>query len=115
MVLWQGRGIFIVAIFIAACIIAVPGTLYVIAPALGLTHDDDHRIHLVIAVAAVASAIATYPLGGFGQRPNPDETALDKGGTNVLRSADSLFFIDIRYWPFLFLALTLAMLAITFF
>jgi hypothetical protein len=115
MVFWQGRGIFIVGIFFAACLAAVPCTLYVIAPALGLAHDADHRVYLVIAVAALASAIATYPLGGFNQRSNQDPTAIDKSGSNVLRSADRLFFIDIRYWPFLFFALSLAMLAITFF
>ena len=115
MVFWQGRGIFILGIFIAACLAAVPSTLYWIAPALGLAHDEDHRVYLVIAVAALASAIVTYPLGSFGRRPKPDQTLIDKGGTNVLRSVDSLFLIDIRYWPFLFLALTLAMVAITFF
>jgi hypothetical protein len=114
-IFWQGRGIFIVGIFIAACLAAVPSTTYLIAPALGLAHDEDHRVYLMIAVAALATAIATYPLGGFGQRSAPEQTPIDKGGANVLRSGHTLFFIDIRYWPFLFLALTLAMLAITFF
>jgi hypothetical protein len=114
MIVWQGKGIFVLLIFIAACIAAVPSTLFWIVPNIGLARDDDRGVYLAIAVAAFVSMIATYPLGAFGARPTSDQIPIDKGGTNVLRSGDTLCFIDIRYWPFLFLALTLAMLAITF-
>ena len=113
--IWNGRGIVVFFIFIAACVIAIPATVIVLAPYFGL--NDDKGFHLSVAVAAFLSAIVSYPLDRLiMKQPEGGSTSVDPktGQSLTIRSRDSLIFIETRYWTYIFAALTVVMAAVTF-
>jgi hypothetical protein len=114
MIMWTGRGIVIFFIFLFACVIAVTITVIAIAPYFDL--NDDQGFHLALALGAFVSAIATYPLDRLMMKQPTDRTVVDPktGQSYVVRSRDSLFAIETRYWTYIFAALTVVMLAVTF-
>jgi hypothetical protein len=100
--------------FLAACVVAVVVTVIWIVPYLDL--NDDRGFHLSLALAALLSAILTYPLDRFMMKQPADRTAVDPetGQSYLVRNRDSLFGIETRYWTYIFVALTVVMLAVTF-
>jgi hypothetical protein len=113
--IWNGRGIVVFFIFIAACFVAIPATVIVLAPYFSL--NDDRAFNLSVAVAAFLSAIASYSLDRFiMKQPEGGSTAVDPktGHSHVVRNRDSLIFIETRYWTYIFAALTVVMVAVTF-
>ena len=100
-VIWHGRGIIVLFIFILAAIAAIILTVMWIAPALSMT-DRDRTVNLAIAVSTFISAIALYPFCRLVMKPRP--TAID-----------TFCFIDMRYWPHIFMILTAIMLAVVIF
>jgi hypothetical protein len=113
--IWNGRGIVVFFIFIAACFVAIPATVIVLAPYFGL--NDDKGFCLSVAVAAFLSAIVSYPFDRFiMKQPEGGGTTVDPktGQSHVIRSRDSLIFIETRYWTYIFAALTVVMVAVTF-
>jgi hypothetical protein len=114
MIIWTGRGIVIFFIFLAACVIAVVATVVWIGPYLELS--DDRGFHLSIALAALLSAILTYPLDRLMMKQPAERTAVDPGTgqSYLIRARDSLFGIETRCWAHIFVALTVVMLAVTF-
>jgi hypothetical protein len=113
--IWSGRGIVVFFVFIAACAVAIPATVIVLAPYFGL--NDDRAFHLSVAVAAFLSAIASYPLDRLTMKqPEGGSTAVDPKTrqSHMVRSRDSLIFIETRYWTYIFAALTVVMVAVTF-
>src|SRR5216684_3757618 len=106
--IWNGRGIVVFFIFIAACVVAIPATVIVLAPCFGL--NDDKGFNLSLAVAAFLSAIASYPLDRFIMKQPVDPKT---GQNHVVGNRDSLIFIETRYWTFIFAALAVVMVAVT--
>lgn len=96
--IWHGRGIIVLFMFIAAAIAGMALTIVWIRPAFDIA-GDDRVINLGIAMSTLLSAMATWPLGRFVMKPAP------------ARQPDTLCFIDIRYWTYIFVGLTAIMLA----
>jgi hypothetical protein len=102
-------------IFIVTCVIAIPATVIVLAPYFGL--NDDKAFNLSVAVAAFLSAIVSYPLDRLiMKQPAGGSTAVDPktGQSHAIRNRDSLIFIETRYWTYIFAALAVVMVAVTF-
>ena len=114
MIIWTGRGILIFFIFTAACFIAVPLVVIEIDPVLKL--GVDRGTNLAIALAALLSAIAAYPLDRFIMKQRDPEHRVDPktGQQHLVSNKDTLFWIETRYWPYLFLALAAVMLVVTY-
>lgn len=114
MIIWTGRGILIFLIFIAAFFIAVPLELLEISPVLKLGADQE--VNFAIALAAFLSAIAIYPFDRFFMKQrDPQIQVVPKTGQQQLVSRkDTLFWIETRYWTYLFLALAAVMLGVTY-
>jgi hypothetical protein len=114
--IWQGRGIVIFFIFIAACVAGIALTILWIAPILGIV-DDDRAVNLAIAVSTFLSGTATYPFGRYIMKRRPDKSSMDSrtGQPNVHQANDTFCFIDIKYWTHIFMALTAIMLGIVIF
>jgi hypothetical protein len=113
-IIWSGRGIVVFYIFIVACIVAIPATVIVLAPYFGL--NDDKAFNLSVAVAAFLSATVSYPFDRFiMKQPEGAGSAVDPktGQSHIIRSRDSLIFIETRYWTYIFAALTVVMVAVT--
>jgi hypothetical protein len=105
--IWQGRGIVIFFIFIAACVAGIALTILWIAPILGIVDD----------VSTFLSGTATYPFGRYIMKRRPDKSSMDSrtGQPNVHQANDTFCFIDIKYWTHIFMALTAIMLGIVIF
>jgi len=114
MIIWTGRGILIFFIFIAAFFIAVPLELIEIDPVLKLGADQE--VNFAIALAAFLSAIATYPLDRFIMKQRDPQIVVDPktGQQQLVSRKDTLFWIETRYWTYLFLALAAVMLVVTY-
>jgi hypothetical protein len=114
MLIWTGRGILIFFIFITACFIAIPLVVIEIDPILNL--GADKGTNLSIALAAFFSAIATFPLGRFVMKQRDPVLQVDPktGQQQWVSRQDTLFWIETRYWTYLFLALAAVMLAVTY-
>jgi hypothetical protein len=97
--IWHGRGIIVLFVFIAAAVASMAVTIFWIGPAFDIA-GDDRVVNLGIAMSTLLSAIATWPLGRLVMKPVP------------ARQPDTLCFIDIRYWTFIFAGLTAIMLAV---
>ena len=100
-VVWHGRGIIVLFIFILAAIAAIILTVMWIAPALSMA-DSDRTVNLAIAVSTFISAIVLYPFGRFVMKPRPP-------------AIDTFCFIDLRYWTYILIILTAIMLAVVIF
>lgn len=114
MIIWTGRGILIFLIFIAVFFIAVPLELLEIGPVLKLGADQE--VNFAIALAAFLSAIATYPLDRFIMKQRDPQIQVDPktGQQQLVSRKDTLFWIETRYWTYLFLALAAVMLVVTY-
>ena len=114
MIIWTGRGILIFLIFIAAFFAAIPLVVIEIDPVLKLSTDQG--TNLAIALAAFLSAIATYPLDRFIMKQRDPQIVVDPktGQQQLISRKDTLFWIETRYWPYLFLALAAVMLVVTY-
>ncbi len=114
MIIWSGRGILIFLIFIAACLVAIPFVVIEIDPVLQL--GEDKGVNLSIALAALLSAILTFPLDRVIMKQRDPEIQIDPktGQQQWVSRKDTLFWIETRYWPFLFLALGAVMLVVTY-
>ena len=115
MIIWTGRGILIFLIFIAAFFAAVPFVLIEIDPVFKL--GTDQGTSLAIAIAAFLSAVITYPLDRFMMKQRDPKLLVDPktGQQHLVSNKDSLFWIETRYWTYLFLALAAAMLGVVYF
>ncbi|HLL26698.1 MAG TPA: hypothetical protein VKT73_03485 [Xanthobacteraceae bacterium] len=115
MIIWTGRGILIFLIFIATLFAAVPFAVIEIDPALHL--GEDKTVNLSIAIAALLSAILTFPLDRLIMKQREPKLVTDPktGQQQWVSQKDSLFWIETRYWPVLFLALAAVMLVVTYF
>jgi hypothetical protein len=113
--IWNGRGIVVFFIFIVACFVAIPTTVIVLAPYFGL--NEDRAFNLSVAVAAFLSAIVSYPLDRLiMKQPEGGGSTVDPktGQSHIVGSRDSLIFIETRYWSYIFAALAVVMVAVTF-
>lgn len=112
--IWTGRGLVVLFVFVLMAAIAIVITATQIAEPAHLS--DDQAIRLMAAIASFLSAIATYPLGRFVMK-QPQDKALAggaRGQAQAVRSRDSLFWIEMRYWTYIFAAIAGIMLALTF-
>jgi hypothetical protein len=114
MIVWSGRGILILFIFIAACFVAIPFVIIEIDPVLDL--GTDKGTNLSIAIAAFLSALATYPLDRFIMKQRDPQIQVDRrtGQQQLVSMKDTFFWIETRYWTFLFLILAVVMLMVTY-
>jgi hypothetical protein len=114
MIVWSGRGILIFLIFIAAFFAAIPFVVIEIDPVLQL--GNDKAVNLSIALAALLSAILTYPLHRFIMKQRGPKIVVDSktGQQQLVSNKDTLMWIETRYWPYLYLALGAVMLAVTY-
>ncbi len=115
-IIWQGRGIVVLFVFIAACVAGITLTVIWIAPAMHID-SDERGVNLAIAVSTFLSAVAIYPFGRFVMKPQPEKIVVDPrtGEPCLVRPVDTFCFIDIRYWTHIFLLLTAIMLVVTYF
>jgi hypothetical protein len=114
MIIWTGRGILIFFIFIAAFCIAVPLTVIEIEPALHL--GGDKGTNVAIAIAALLSAIVTYPLDRLIMKQRDPKILIDpkSGQQHLVSNKDSLFWVETRYWTHLFLVIAAVMLVVAY-
>jgi hypothetical protein len=115
MIVWSGRGILIFLIFIAAFFATVPFVVIEIDPVLQLSKDKS--VNLSIALAALLSAILTFPLDRFIMKQRGPQIQVDPktGQQQLVSNKDTFMWIETRYWPYLYLALAAVMLVVTYF
>lgn len=114
MIIWTGRGILIFLVFMAAFFIAVPFVVLEIDPALKLSTNQG--TNLSIAIAALLSAVVTYPLDRFIMKQRDPKILVDpkSGQRQLVSNKDTLFWVETRYWTHLFLVLAAVMLVVTY-
>ena len=114
MIAWSGRGILIFLIFIAAVFVAIPFVVIEIDPIFNL--GKDKAVNLSIALAALLSAILTFPLDRFIMKQRGPKILVDPktGQQQLISNKDTFMWIETRYWPYLYLALGAVMLVVTY-
>jgi hypothetical protein len=113
MVIWEGRGIVVFIVFIIACAMAIPIS-FAIAPAFDIS--GDRGVRLVFAVALFMAAVVCFPIGRFVMKQREPETRPhpETGEPTLVHLRDSLYWIETRYWGYIFFALALVMIATTY-
>lgn len=100
MILWQGWGIAV--IFIVFAILAL--VQLVVDAVLGRENYSGN--YMYAGLGLLVSAGAVWLFGRFLESRSEPRTLIDKesGSEVVLQRSDSLFFIKVRYWPFILVA-----------
>jgi hypothetical protein len=99
MVIWSGFG-WVVPIIAIICLLL--GNV--------LLGDSWSENSWAQAGALLASAVLTFGFDKFFLSKRADKTLMNKetGEDVILRKNDSLFFIPVRFWPFVFIAIAVA-------
>jgi hypothetical protein len=115
MIVWTGRGILIFLILIAAVFVAIPFVVIEIDPVYKFSTDQGTS--LAIALAALLSAILTFPLDRFIMKQRGPKILIDPktGQQQLVSNKDTFMWIETRYWPYLYLALGAVMLVVVYF
>lgn len=112
--IWNGRGVFTFLIFLVMLVAGVAIAVIFFADMWELS--DNQGAALSAAIGAALSAIAVYPLDRFVMKQPPDKTMPDpqSGAIILLKNRDSLFWIETRYWTFIFAGLAPALAALSY-
>ena len=102
MLIWRGFGIMVVVIAAVSVFAAIAG-----AEAMWGTPLPSDKDRLTFALAMVVAAAGVWGLHMLLDKRSAGRTLVDKetGEEIVLRPKHDLFFIPVKYWTFLLLAL----------
>lgn len=113
-IIWEGRGIVVLVIFVAASVAGIALTVLWIMPVFDLT-GDNRIINFAVALSALLSAIASYPLGRLIMKPKGGEASTSSHGAPSVGAQphDTFCFVDVKYWTYIFAMLTVIMLGMS--
>jgi len=104
MIIWQGLGILVPAIFVAT-------TVPVFIIAIALFGDESANHPWTMGLALLLSAVCCWFVGKRLHNPDRGKVVLDpsSGREIVLLPSHSLFFVKMEYWGVLFAILGVVM------
>jgi hypothetical protein len=112
--IWTGRGILVFIIFIVMAVLALIFTVTEISEPYDLTVDQG--TNLTIAIAAFLSSLLTFPIGRLVMKQPREKSVTDPqtGQAHLLQTYDTLLWIDVTYWTYIFAVIAVVMAAVTF-
>ena len=109
MIIWTGYGFVIAIIGVISLVAAQTGVNAVMGDP---TYYDEHA--WVKTLAMIFAAALTWQFAVVTRKINKARNLVDEETEKsvVLKRSDSLFFIDARYWPIIYLVIGIAFLFI---
>ncbi len=112
--IWTGRGILVFFIFIAMVVLSMVFTITESVTRYGLT--DNQGLNLTVAIAALLSAIVTFPMGRLFMKQPREKTITDSrtGQAYIVQTRDTFIWIDVTYWSYIFVVIAVIMAVMVF-
>lgn len=110
MIIWEGWG-FMVAVIVFGC-----SLLMELATESFFRDDGYYQAHALPLTVALLAAAALVWVGGLFLSRRPKRVVIDKetGQEFVLGKPDSLFFIPVRYWALILVAVAIVQLVVRY-